>query len=240
MADLLKRSLDCGRITAKVWYVPVLFLMPGVMVVAYGLMRALGLPLPARPEIPVAPALVMFFVAAALCEELGWSGYALDPLQERWGALSAGVLLGAAWAAWHLVPPIQARRAPAWIAGWCLSTVASRILIVWLYNNTGRSVFAASLHHAASNISWVPFPNDGSHHDPRISGPIVALAAVIVTAVWARGRWREGVVSLAVIESRHAHRAPSRPVRRRAASRAAVGLTGRARGAGLQGPVHGH
>jgi membrane protease YdiL (CAAX protease family) len=55
------------------------------------------------------------FRATALSEELGWSGYALDPLQDRWGALQAGVLLGVAWAAWHVVPVIQARRALRWI-----------------------------------------------------------------------------------------------------------------------------
>lgn len=31
---------------------------------------------------------------------------------------------------WHIVPLVQAHRSPAWIAGWCLGTVASRVLIV--------------------------------------------------------------------------------------------------------------
>ncbi len=28
------------------------------------------------------------------------------------------------------------------------------------------------------------FPNHGSHYDPRMSGPILAIAAVIVAFVW--------------------------------------------------------
>ncbi len=182
---LLKRSFDHERIRAKVWYVPIVLLMPGVMVLAYGLMRVMGLPLPA-PRLSLVAALVMFvaFFVAGLGEELGWSGYAIDPMQERWGALRAAVLLGLVWAAWHAVPLLQVDRPPAWIAWWCLATVGLRILTVWLYNNTGKSVFATILFHDSSNVSWLMFPNFGSHYDPRITGLIVAVVAAIVTVIW--------------------------------------------------------
>jgi hypothetical protein len=45
---LLRRSLDYERIRAKVWYLPTVLLTPAVTVVAYGVMRWMGLPLPAR------------------------------------------------------------------------------------------------------------------------------------------------------------------------------------------------
>lgn len=183
--ELLKRSFDYKRIGAKVWYAPIVLLMPSVMVLSYGLMRLMGLPLPV-PQFPVLAAPVMFLALfiSALCEELGWSGYIIDPMQDRWNALQASILLGLVWAAWHYVPLMQAHRSPAWIAWWSLYTVASRVLIVWLYNNTGKSVFAAALYHAMMNVSWFLFPNYGSHWDPRITGLIVAFAAAIVTVVW--------------------------------------------------------
>ena len=81
VTELLGRSLDFKRIKAKLWYVPILLLMPGINVVVYGLMRWMGTPLPA-PQVSVLPALLMslaFFVGAR-GEELGWSGYALDPM----------------------------------------------------------------------------------------------------------------------------------------------------------------
>jgi membrane protease YdiL (CAAX protease family) len=118
---------------------------------------------------------------AALGEELGWMGYAVDPMQDRWNALQASILLGMVWATWHIVPLVQAHRSPAWIAWWCLWTVTQRVLIVWLYNNTGKSVFAAALFHAISNVSTLLFPE---YYDPRITGLITALAAAIVTVVW--------------------------------------------------------
>ncbi len=185
VSELLKRSFDYNRIRAKIWYVPIVFLNPGVMVLSYGLMRFMGVPLP-TPQFTVLAVSAMFlaFFIAASGEELGWSGYIIDPMQDRWGALRAAVLLGLVWAAWHIVPLLEAQRSPAWIAWWCLSTVAARVLMVWLYNNTGKSVFAMALFHAMTNVSWQLFPIHGSYYDPRVSGLIVAFAAAIVTAVW--------------------------------------------------------
>src|SRR3712207_5711821 len=55
---LLKRAFDHGRIGAKVWYAPILLLMPGAMVLMYGLMRLTGSPLP-PPEFAILAALAL-------------------------------------------------------------------------------------------------------------------------------------------------------------------------------------
>jgi membrane protease YdiL (CAAX protease family) len=185
MTALLRRSVDYKRIGAKVWYAPVLLLMPCTMALSYGLMRLMGVPLPA-PTFPPLTALALFvlFFIAALGEELGWSGYALDPMQVRWGALQAGILLGLGWAAFHIVALVQAHRSPTWIAWWCLGTVATRVVMVWLYNNTGRSVFAAALFHATINVTWMLFPVQGSYFDPRVTGSIMAFVAAMVAVIW--------------------------------------------------------
>ena len=184
-SSLLKRAFDYARIGTKAWYAPILLLMPGVTVLTYGLMRLAGSPLP-HPEFPLLalPAMLLAFFIAALGEELGWSGYATDPMQDRWGAFRAGLLLGLIWAAWHIVPLAQAHRSVGYVAWWSLFTVAARVLVVWIYNSTGKSVFAAALFHATINLGWQLFPNHGSHWDPRFGAPIVLFAAAIVTLVW--------------------------------------------------------
>ena len=183
--ELLKRAFDYKRVRAKVWYVPIVLLMPGVMVLSYGLLCWTGTPIPPL-QFPGLASLVMFpvFFIAALGEKLGWMGYAIDPMQTRWNALRASLFLGSVWAAWHIVPLVQAGRSPAWIAWWSLATVAQRVIIVWLYNNTGKSVFVTAVHHAMTNITWQLFPINGSFYDPRITGVIVICAAVIVTFLW--------------------------------------------------------
>ena len=185
VTELLKRSFDFKRIRARRWYLPILLLMPAVSVVVYALMRWMDLPLPA-PQFPVLPALLMLlaFFAGGLGEELGWSGYAIDPLQDRWNALQAGLALGLVGAAWHIVPLLQVHRPAAWIAWWCLYAVSARILIVWLYNHTGRSVFAAALFHATLNLAFMLFPVYGSHFDMRLGGLAMATAAALVTVAW--------------------------------------------------------
>ena len=178
---LLKRSFDYKRITAKVWYVPIVFLMPGIVVLSYGVMRLTGSAL-ATPQFSVLAALVIFlaFFIGALGEELGWSGYITDPLQARWNALQASLLLGSVWAVWHFVPLMQAHRSPEWIAWWSLGTLALRVLMVWLYNNTGRSVFGMALFHAMINVCWFLAPV----FFPSIAGLITAFVAAIVTVIW--------------------------------------------------------
>lgn len=182
---LLKRSFDFKRIKAKRWYFPVLLLMPAVGVVVYGLMRGMALALP-EPELHIWPALLMFiaFFVGALGEELGWSAYALESMQARWGAWGASVLLGLVGILWHLVPLLLSHRSPTWIAWWCLYAMAARILMVWLYNNTGKSVFAVALFHATLNLTWLLFPVNGSHFVMRLAGLVMACTALVVIGVW--------------------------------------------------------
>ena len=182
---LLQRVFDYKRIKQKIWYVPIIFLMPSICLLSYGVMRLMRLPLPEDPYIPFL-AIPIFFVAffiPAVGEEVGWMGYAVDPMQDRWSALKTSILLGSVWAIWHVIPELQAN-SPAWVAGQFFSTIGLRILIVWLYNNTGKSVLAAILFHDMVNVSEFSFPNYGSHYDPVITGAILAITAVIVTFLW--------------------------------------------------------
>jgi membrane protease YdiL (CAAX protease family) len=182
---LLKRAFDVQRVREKIWYAPTLLLMPAVMILSFIVLRLTGVPVPV-PQITVvsALALFLFFFIGAQGEELGWSGYATDPLQERWGALAASLILGVVWAIFHLIGLDQAYRSVEWIGWWSLGTVATRIIIVWLYNNTRRSVFIAALFHTTTNVTWQLFPIQGSFYDPRVTGVITALVAVIIVAVW--------------------------------------------------------
>jgi len=183
-AALLRRAFDWQRVTRGAWYVPTLLLMPTVTVLAYWMMRWTGQPLP-EPQfsIPTTLAMLLVFFLAGLTEELGWSAYLTDLLQQRWSALQVALVVGIAWAAWHVVPYVQVERSSAWIGWQCIATVALRVIIIWLYNSAGRSAFVASLFHATLNVCDFTFPNFGSHYNPAYFAPTLVVITIVILLV---------------------------------------------------------
>jgi membrane protease YdiL (CAAX protease family) len=179
---LLKRVFDYKRIKRTAWYIPILLLWPTVMVLQYGLAKLMGV-LMADPQVPVLAMLISFlvFFIGALGEEVGWTGFAINPLQDKWSTLIASLILGTVWAVWHVVPLVQVGQAPVWIAWQCISMVVARVLFVWLYNSTGKSVFATILFHAMNNVSTVLLPEYGWPYSPTVATIILAVIAVVIT-----------------------------------------------------------
>ena len=184
VAALLRRSLEFKRSLEGPWLLPVALLVPCVALATYIVMRATNIPHPAS-RFPLPASLILFaaFLIAALGEEIGWSGYAIDPLQQRWSALQASILLGAVWAAWHIIAMVQTGQSAPWIAWGCLDMVATRVIMVWIYNNTSRSVLAVVLFHAIANLTFKSVFPGGSYESERIISVILTIIAVVVTLV---------------------------------------------------------
>lgn len=184
------KALDFRKIRNKVWYLPAFLLIPSLYILSYIVIRRAGLPLPESIEIPylVAPLFLIMFFVGGLGEELGWTGYALDPLEERFGTVKAAFILGIIWAVWHSIPYVQTGNATSWILWQVLYAIALRILIVWIYNRTGKSVFAATVLHTMVNVSWTLFPNYGSHFNPFVTGSLAWVTVLIVLALWRPSR----------------------------------------------------
>ncbi len=185
VSALLSRAFDFARVKDWRWYLPTLGLMVFIVFLSNWIRKAFGVAFPPlRTPDWVLPFSFILYMIGAIGEELGWMGFAIDPLQERYRALGAGLLLGAVWAVWHIIPYIQAHNSPAWIAGQCLFTVATRVVMVWLYNNTGKSVFVAVLYHAMINVASVTLPNYGLTYDPLLTCVLVTLGAALVAFFW--------------------------------------------------------
>jgi membrane protease YdiL (CAAX protease family) len=187
---LFKRILDFSRITKKIWYVPVIFLPFLIYFLIYIIIQLTGLPVPGKfhSSFLSIPVLFIFFFIGAIVEETGYMGYAIDTMQERFGALSASILMGIPWAVWHYPSIIQQGHNLTWIAWATLGTVAVRVLIVWIYNNTQKSLFACILFHTFLNIGRPLFPKDEIHNPlvdyPEIHYSLIAIIAVIVVFLW--------------------------------------------------------
>jgi membrane protease YdiL (CAAX protease family) len=188
---LLKRTYDFRNIKSKIWYLPILLIYPSIGFLDYLIQLSSGVSMPA-PQFSLVILLgysIVFFMTFG--EELGLTGYAIDPLQRRYSALMSGILLGLIWAGYH-IPEfiIGGYYSFEWIFWHALYTIAGRVLFVWVYNNSGKSLFSMALLHWTFGLFWILFPATGNlqkatpYYDPRLAAFIVISYVAIVTLLW--------------------------------------------------------
>jgi hypothetical protein len=183
--DLLSR-LTRWRVGAR-WYAVALLIAP-LVYVTLSLALSLNSPgfLPAILTTRDRSALVLMGLAYGLLgggflEELGWTGFAVPRLRQRYGAVRTALIVGLLWGAYHfsvifwasspsgplalgLILPMQLF---AWLP-------AYRVLMVWVYDRTG-SLMVAMLMHASLTAGMLV-----------LQPPPLALAGVTL-ATWLVG-----------------------------------------------------
>ncbi|MEO1083909.1 MAG: CPBP family intramembrane glutamic endopeptidase [Acidobacteriota bacterium] len=130
----------------------------------------------------------VFVLLIVPCEEIGWRGYALPGLLDRYRPLTAALILGALWGPWHLTlflaEPWRLMGQPLilWTVGFCLFTLTLSVVMTWLALRTGGSVLMACIFHAALNggsAAMVDFKLEG------LDQPFAIPIAVAVYGTWA-------------------------------------------------------
>lgn len=187
VARLLRRAVDLRRVRPRWLYAPIVGLVPAVAVCSYAAQRLLGHQIPA-PSIPLGSAtgFAVLYLLSTACEQLGWTAYATDAMLERRDALTSALVIGTVWAAWHVLPYVQAGRSTAWIFSQSLFTVALRVALTSAYLATDRSVAATILMQTSADLSWSLYPRFGSHYDPVMTGAMLSAVAVAITLAWGR------------------------------------------------------
>jgi membrane protease YdiL (CAAX protease family) len=141
---------------------------------------------------------------AGIFEELGWTGFAIPRMRQRYSILSTGLILGLLWGAWHyplfptsgssseaLALAIVLVRLFAWLPPY-------RVLMVWVYDRTNGSLLIAMLMHASLSASMF------------ILHPLVTGVAILTyVLVWAAALWVV-VGAVALAQGGHLSRQPPR------------------------------
>jgi membrane protease YdiL (CAAX protease family) len=105
-------------------------------------------------DVLVATPLVLFATAqivtnsGPLGEELGWRGYALPRLLDRWSPMTAGLALGLVWTLWHIPAFLFSGIVNSSLSnlGWyALGTIGLSLLMTWLFVRTRGSVLIAGV-----------------------------------------------------------------------------------------------
>lgn len=208
--DLARRSL---RWSVPVrWYLIALFGVPVaatlVALAIYGT-EAVGSPPGGWPR-ALGVVVVVFglqLVLFQLPEEIGWTGFLQDRWQNRYTPLKLSAMVALPWAAWHLpdyfaeegVGIEQLVTAPVFFVFEFVSLFFARVLIVWLYAMTGRSVLLVAIFHASfdasvSQLSLDIVPGSDAVRLLIFTGVVVAAATAVIVAT--KGRFAQTRVRL--------------------------------------------
>jgi membrane protease YdiL (CAAX protease family) len=195
--DLARRALQWK---IGIWFLPAVLLVPASALVSHLVNAAFGGVFPNR-EIHATPWMIaplfMVFIVLQASEEFGWRGYALDRLQARSGVLVASLVVGCAWALWHLpmfvVSGFPQREASVPYGHFAVTLVAVSVLMTWMQNGASGSLVPAFLCHASINLTGevLPLWSQGGSGQEDSAAWIVANGMLIVFAV-AVVRWSGG------------------------------------------------
>ena len=165
--DYWKRVIDFKRIPSK-WYLIILLFVPILNSLAALLDKLAGgsgatwgeaaLNFLTNPSSIILS--ILFASLFPFIEELGWRGYVLDRLQEKYSALVSSLILGTVWSLWHLPTffiqgSYQASLGIGTPAFWLFfaGIIPLNFAFTWIYNNTSRSTLAVILFHSMVNFT---------------------------------------------------------------------------------------
>jgi hypothetical protein len=192
LRELLGRAL-IWRVGIQ-WWIFALFFMIVPSVASLYLYHLLGGPAVdwsgLQPLYKVVPMFIFLTIAAGIGEEFGWRGFLLPRLQTRHNALVSGLIVGVAWATWHIPlffikgtsqyeQQLDGGLFPA-ILGYAVFVIAQSVQFTWLFNNTKGSVLLAAVFHGASN-AWAGYIDVYRGHFDGIL--VLVVVSVLITTI---------------------------------------------------------
>jgi hypothetical protein len=152
LRDLFSRML-LWRVGLR-WYAAALLIFPTLILAVLWALTLLVSP-------DFAPTFIAFGILGGLLagfiEETGWMGFAYPRMKTKFGTWRATIYLALLHGLWHAMAGYLGEAGiygvywlPRFIAMWFVAMTAMRILLVWIYSNTG-SLLLAQLTHASSS-----------------------------------------------------------------------------------------
>jgi uncharacterized protein len=196
----LRSRLFAWRVPGR-WYAVALLLAPVYTLV---ITLALSAKWPAFvPGVMSAPDPVSFVIAgmmgalvAGIVEEVGWTGFAIPRLRQRYGAFTTGVFVGVLLGLWHVLPKIWGSAAhdllaylPGDLACAVIGLTGFRIVMVWTYDRTGSLLIAVLMHLGLTASTLILNPRVTGAPLMTISAVLAIVPWVIVAAIWLTQYW---------------------------------------------------
>jgi membrane protease YdiL (CAAX protease family) len=176
----LFRSMRRWRVPRRWWAVAILT-PPLLSSLATLLNVALGAPAPTADELgtwtnifPTALLILLVPLIGGAWEEPGWRGYSLPRLLAERSALTASLVLGVAWAFWHL--PVYLVDDQHWSD--LVLVVLATVVFTWIFQGALGSVLVAMVFHALNNAV------SGEYFSQMFDGDDSVRQSWMLVAVW--------------------------------------------------------
>jgi membrane protease YdiL (CAAX protease family) len=150
--------------TKIIWYVLAVALYPLLKFIGVFLSTKLfptHFELPQFNFISIIPLFLFSIIFyAAIGEEIGWRGYALQKLQLKFNPFVATIFISIVWTIWHigyfvLVENYLVQQIPS-VVIW---TIIASFFATWFYNKTNGNVLVLIFFHASINLAIVFMPH---------------------------------------------------------------------------------
>ena len=159
VGQLLRRCVQ-WRVGIQ-WYLIAIFGLLLIYLLGYSVFLGVNLPLALLAQSPLLltvflPLAVLIILTASFAEELGWRGFALPRLQQRYGPILGTMILGTLHGLWHLPAFFTQILGPFSFpnyAGFLFVAVAVTFLYTWIFNHTRGSVLLATFTHGFGNAA---------------------------------------------------------------------------------------
>jgi uncharacterized protein len=143
------------------WYLIAIFGFLLVFLLGYSVFYGVNLPLALLVKWPLLftvffPQAAFIILTGSFAEELGWRGFALPRLQQRYGPVLGTIILGTLHGLWHLPAFFTRLLGPFSLpnyAGFLFTAIAATFLYTWIFNHTRGSVLLATLTHGCGDAA---------------------------------------------------------------------------------------
>ena len=169
------------------WYAAALLIFPVLILGVLWALTALVAP-------DFAPTFIAFGILGGLLagfiEETGWMGFAYPRMETKFGTWRATIYLALLHGLWHAMAGYLGEAGtygaywlPRFVAMWIVAMMAMRVLLVWIYKNTGSTLLAQLTHASSSGFLVILGPSTISPPNGTLWFAVYAVILWIPAAI---------------------------------------------------------
>ncbi len=125
---------------------------------------------------------LIVLIANGYGEEVGWRGYLVEKLMQRYSLIKTSLITAVIWGAWHLplffIVQSFTGLGIGGAVGWFIGLTSGSVLLAWLYRGSKHSILLVALWHTLFNFTSATSAT--AHVLAPITSSLVMIAAITI------------------------------------------------------------